>query len=214
MTKWSYYYEPDTNTFIKINCCIFKSRINYLKLIVLNKQKFNNLRTEKVNSKTEILILKTTKMAKNKDKKKGKNKNKGNDKPKGSADAQIVRTFSGSIALSKLEHVRMKKKGKKGKEIDCLVIPIKKNCLHVHESGVYMDLRINVKDQKDEYGQDGFIGQSIPGPVFKEMSDKEKEKTNLPILGNIIDWENSGGGSSKDNSGSAGEISEEDDLPF
>ena len=149
---------------------------------------------------------------KNKKGKKEKN-SKSQKKEKGSADSKVVRRLDGSIALSKLEHVIMNKKGKKGK-VKCLVIPIKKNYLFEGKDGaVYLNVRVNLKDKEDQYGQHGFIGQQVPSDIYKAASDKEKEKMKTPILGGLKDWEFSS--SSNDASGSAGgDVDEGDDLPF
>jgi hypothetical protein len=123
--------------------------------------------------------------------------------------------FSGSIALTKLVHVVMKKKNKKGKEIKGLFIPIKENHLvEGKEGAVYMAVNVVTKSPQDDFGQNGFISQN-GGKKWSEASDKEKEEyRNLPILGNIKDFEDSKGTSSNDTSGSKGEVDEDDDLPF
>jgi len=128
------------------------------------------------------------------------------------------RNFTGSIALSKLNHVIMIKKNKKGKKIKCLVIPIKENFLiEGKEDSVYLPLRIITKTEEDDYGQHGFISQSVDSKVYKKAKEKggelfEKIQT-LPILGNIKDWSNAGD-NKKDGDGKKGEIDENDDLPF
>lgn len=123
-------------------------------------------------------------------------------------------SYVGSIALSKLIHVRMKKKGKKGKKVDCIVIPIKQNHLFEGKEGaVYLPLRIVTRSEEDQYGQHGFISQSVSSEEYKEASDKQKEKfKELPILGNFKNF--GAESSSNDSTGSKGEIDEDDDLPF
>mgnify|MGYP003683475439 FL=1 len=153
-------------------------------------------------------------------KKKGKEKKakKGKEKkaPAGNGDLGEIRSLTGSIALSKLTHVMMTKKGKKGK-VKGLFIPIKQNYLTEGKEGaVYLNLRVRVTENHDQYGQNGFIAHSADSTMYKEAKDKEKEKMgNLPIMGNIKDWESSG--EANDNSGKAGDkdsYDEEDDLPF
>jgi len=123
--------------------------------------------------------------------------------------------FSGSIALTKLTHVIMTKKNKKGKEIRGLFIPIKDNCLvEGKEGAIYMAVTVVTKTPQDDYGQNGFIAQN-GNKKWSEASEKEKEIFKaLPILGNIKDFEDSKGTSSNDTSGSKGDIDEDDDLPF
>lgn len=140
-------------------------------------------------------------------------KEKKSKKKKGSAKGQ--KNYSGSIALSKLKHVIMKKKNKKGKKIECLVIPIDENYFVRGKDGaIYMPIRIITKEEQDEYGQNGFIVQSVDSKVWKDANEKKKEKLNkLPIIGNIKDF--TSGGSSNAASGKAGkDIGEDDDLPF
>jgi hypothetical protein len=122
--------------------------------------------------------------------------------------------FSGSIALSKLKHVIMTKKGKKG-DVRGLFIPIKENFLVEGKGGaVYMAVSVITKSPQDEYGQNGFISQN-GNKKWSEASEKEKEKFKaLPILGNIKNFEDTQSSSSSDTSGRAGEVDEDDDLPF
>lgn len=149
---------------------------------------------------------------KNSEKKSGDKKEK---KPSQQSGEFTQKKFSGSIALTKLVHVVMKKKNKKGKEIKGLFIPIKENHLvEGKEGAVYMALSVVTKSPQDDYGQNGFISQN-GGKKWSEASEKEKEEYKaLPILGNIKDFEDSKGTSSNDTSGAKGEIDEEDDLPF
>ena len=126
------------------------------------------------------------------------------------------KNYSGSLALSKLKHVRMKKKGKGGKKVDCLVIPIKANYfVEGKEGAVYMPIRVITKDEEDKYGQHGFVSQSVDTKVWKAADEDQREVFNeLPILGNIKDF--TGGGDSDAGSGAASDevLDEDDDLPF
>jgi len=125
------------------------------------------------------------------------------------------KSYSGSIALSKLVHVIQKKKGKSGK-IDCIVIPIDQNYLvRGKDNAIYLPLRVITKVEEDQYGQHGFISQSVDSAVYKAANDELKEELKkLPILGNIKDF--SGAGSGNDTSGAAAQeiLEEDDDLPF
>ena len=147
--------------------------------------------------------------------KKDKKGKKDKKKSKSSGDTGKQTKYSGSIALSKLTHVRMKKKNKKGKKIDCIVIPVKQNYLvEGKEGALYLPITVVTKEFRDEYDQNGFIGQSVSSEVWRAASDELKEEIKaLPIIGNIKNWESSGGGN--DASGSVSdEIDDDDDLPF
>lgn len=125
------------------------------------------------------------------------------------------RNFSGSLALSKLKHVVMEKKGKSGM-IKGIFIPIAANNLvEGKEGAVYMPCRVVTKAEEDTYGQHGFISQSVDSTVYKNASDDQKEEfKKLPILGNIKDF--GGGGDAAAASGAASNnvLTEDDDLPF
>jgi len=126
------------------------------------------------------------------------------------------RNLSGSIALTKLTHVIMDKNGKDGNPVKCLVIPIEANGLEVKDKAVYLGVRATVKDETDQYGQNGFISKTVKrDKKWSEMTDAEKEaeKVLTPILGNLKDFALSGG---NDAAGAAapGVVAEDDDLPF
>lgn len=122
--------------------------------------------------------------------------------------------LSGSIALTKLQHVIMEKKGKTGM-VRGLFIPIDANLLLEKDGAVYMSVNVNVKSEQDKYGQNGFISKTTDTKIWKELDDagKEAAKELSPILGNIKDWE---GSSANDTAGaaSATTLSEDDSLPF
>ncbi len=108
----------------------------------------------------------------------------------------------------------MKKKNKKGKKIELICFPIDANYfVRGKEGAVYMPIRAIVKNEEDDYGQHGFISQSTDSKAWKEADEEEQEKMRaLPILGGLKDF--SFDSSSNDSSGSAGEMDEDDDLPF
>ena len=122
--------------------------------------------------------------------------------------------LSGSIALTKLKHVIMEKKGQSGM-IRGLFIPIDANLLVEKDNAVYMQVNVNFKPEADKYGQNGFISKTTDSKIWKELDEagKEEAKKLSPILGNIKDWS---GSSSNDNSGAvtAEVIDDDDDLPF
>jgi len=124
--------------------------------------------------------------------------------------------LSGSIALSKLQHVTEKRKGKKGKKVECLIIPLKNNYLVKDKDtgAIYMEVNVIYKPDGDDYDRNGFISQSVSSKLWKAADEEEQQKMkNTPILGSIKDW-GSGNNKSDDDSGSHGEIDEDDDLPF
>jgi hypothetical protein len=153
--------------------------------------------------------------AKESSKKDTKKPEKGKDKKPSNKNTEFTqKKFSGSIALTKLVHVIMTKKNKKGDKIKGLFIPIKENCLvEGKEDAVYLALSVVTKTPQDDFGQNGFIAQN-GNKKWSECSEKEKEKFKaLPILGNIKDFEDHQG-SANDTSGKKGDIDEDDDLPF
>jgi hypothetical protein len=121
--------------------------------------------------------------------------------------------LSGSIALTKLQHVIMEKKGKTGM-VKGLFIPIDANMLTEKDGAVYMSVNVNFKAEQDKYGQNGFISKTTDSKIWKELDEAGKKAAQelSPILGNIKDFN----GSTNDTSGAAapGVIPEDDDLPF
>jgi hypothetical protein len=128
------------------------------------------------------------------------------------------RSLSGSIALTKLKHKIGKFTNKAGQELECIVIPIDLN--HIvkgKEDACYLPVRVFVREEADEYGQHGFISQSAGSKKWKEANEQQREEfKNLPILGNIKDFDRS----AADASGRLSEPIEPanddkgDDLPF
>lgn len=125
------------------------------------------------------------------------------------------RRLSGSIALSKLIHVPFEMTGKSGKKVKGIFIPIENNhFVEGKEGALYMNVNVVIKVEADQYGQHGFISQSVDSKKYKAATDAEKEAfKKLPILGNLKDFE----ASSNDNIGAASQQTftpESDDLPF
>lgn len=141
------------------------------------------------------------------------------------------KTLVGSIALDRLIHVKMEKKGKSGM-VKGLFIPLEANKLEEHSydsqtgkvNEIQLPVRVIVKDEQDKYGQNGFIAKAIGSKTYKAASDEEKKafgdsgneetKKLTPILGNIKDF--SSGGTRQDQSNAVSEevFGENDDLPF
>lgn len=121
------------------------------------------------------------------------------------------RTLSGGIALTKLPQVVIKEmKGKSGM-IRGVFLPIDGNHLTEKDGAVYMDVRVVIREEEDNYGQIGFIAKAVPSAVYKELKD-DKDKLNAaqPILGNVKDFSGGGGGSSTP----APVVGDSEDLPF
>lgn len=126
------------------------------------------------------------------------------------------RRLSGSIALTKLIHVRMEVTGNSGNKVPGIFIPTEQNNLVKGKEGaLYMNINVVTKTEEDQYGQHGFISQTVDSKVYKTATDEQKEEfKKLPILGNLKDFSGGGG---NDNSGAASDnvfTPESDDLPF
>lgn len=227
--KWKYYCFKEIGYLWKQKEELKQNPSTEYHLWILTKKEAQAIAKQ---NRTKINInLNFKQMAKDekkskKDKEKGKkdkNKPAENAKPKAKPQTEGQRKFSGSIALTKLQHVIMNKKNSEGKKIECLVIPIDKNYIErgVDKDGkltgaLYLNVNVITKTEEDDFGQHGFIGQSVASKTWKEAKDKEKEKMGkLPILGNIKDFSFNSDTQRNDATGSAGAaIDDDDDLPF
>jgi hypothetical protein len=120
------------------------------------------------------------------------------------------KVYAGSLALTKLQSaIITTKKGAK-----CLLIPIEANYFTEKDGAIYLNCSVIVRDEQDQYGQNGFISQKLDTEKYKELGAEKAKEIKLPILGNIKHFENN-----QNDSAGATEISsavnpEEDDLPF
>ncbi|MBB6109757.1 hypothetical protein SAMN05421821_105175 [Mucilaginibacter lappiensis] len=125
----------------------------------------------------------------------------------------IDKDLSGSIALTKLVHVMMDAKGKNG-PVRGIFIPIGANLLLEKEKAIYMSVKVKVKEEADQFGQNGFISKTTDTNIWKGLNDAQKEEAKKlsPILGNIKDWSTS----VNDTAGAASTetFTDDDDLPF
>lgn len=123
--------------------------------------------------------------------------------------------FSGSIALTKLVHVKRQQKGKSGM-VDVLIIPIDANYLEVDKNGgVYIPISGKLTEEEDKYGQNGFIGKRLPSDVYKSADDELKnDRSKTPILGNVKIWGSGGGNTNTGQVDEGPEVDADDDLPF
>jgi len=119
------------------------------------------------------------------------------------------RNLNGSIALTKLaQSIILEKKGKSG-IVRGVFLPIDGNHLIEKDGAVYMDVRVTVREETDQYGQNGFISKGVPSEVYKTLKDKPDDlKAAQPILGNIKDFSMQG------NTAPVETVSDDDDLPF
>jgi hypothetical protein len=124
------------------------------------------------------------------------------------------RKLQGSIALTKLVHVMMDAKGKGGKPVRGIFIPLEGNLLTEKDKAVYMQVNVNFKAEQDQYGQNGFISKTTDSKIWKNLDEAGKKAAQdlSPILGNIKDWSMT----TNDTSGAAAPdvLNEDDDLPF
>lgn len=130
------------------------------------------------------------------------------------------RFLAGSIALTKLKHHMLTLKGKDDKPVKGIFIPVDPNHNHLvkgKEDAWYLDVRVMVRDEADQYEQHGFISQSVPSKIYKDATEAQKEEfKKMPIIGNLKDFSDT----RDDTTGNMGnatlnEIPEENgDLPF
>ena len=116
--------------------------------------------------------------------------------------------YSGSIALTKLKSALITTK----KGTRAIVITIEDNYLVEKDGAVYLPLSLNVKDETNQYGQNGFISQSISSEVYKELGKDKVRELSLPILGNIKNFNNDGANATT--IAGTTDPEEDDDLPF
>jgi hypothetical protein len=125
------------------------------------------------------------------------------------------KVYAGSLALTKMKSaIITTKKGNKA-----ILMPIDDNFFTEKDGAVYLNVSVIVRDEQDQYGQNGFISQKLPTDKYKELgSEKGKEIGNsLPILGNIKHFENAN--SQNDSVGTVkvqGQVNPEDsdEIPF
>jgi hypothetical protein len=97
----------------------------------------------------------------------------------------MMTNYSGSIALSKLVSAKMTAKGKDGKPIQGVFIPFDQNYITVKEDAIYLNVGVVIRDEKDQYGQDGFISHKMSSEAYKSLGKDKANEIKLPILGNI-----------------------------
>ena len=128
------------------------------------------------------------------------------------------------LNLTKLVHVKQKRKDKEGNEVECLIIPIDKNKLQRSTkegyNNVYWDL-VAFELKEPRRNDNGNLSQThlVKRSLSKEERDKmsQEEKNELPIIGNLVDFDKfSSRQDETPNDAGGGKVfeSDEDDLPF
>lgn len=220
--KWYYYGFKEIQYIWKQRKPLKENLSSKYSLWILDKKEAKAIAEENGIKiiKNGISNLKTKTMAKDENKK--KKKKEGKEKTSAPKLQGGQRKFVGSVNLAKLQHVIMEKKNKKGKKVECILIPVDSNFI---EKGVdkegkfngayYLNVNVITKTEEDEYKQHGFIGQSVSSKMWKEAKEKVQEKMRkLPILGNLKDFDFNAGDYNSEASGNQGHIEENDDLPF
>jgi len=121
--------------------------------------------------------------------------------------------ISTKINLAALKNAAIITSGK-NKDVDCILIPIEQNNLYRSEKGaVYLDLvgfetPVDKRKGKDTH----LVKQSFSKEVLAAMPEDEQKA--LPILGNHIDWDQSGVSSGERVELGATIVADVDDLPF
>lgn len=130
----------------------------------------------------------------------------------------MQRTFSGSLALTKLKHKIINVKNDKQGDIKGIFIPIDMNHLvKGNNNALYLPVRVITHREPDKYDQHGFVAQSVDSKVWKEASETQKEAfKSLPILGNIKDFDaiSSDASGVMDDISSTTTIDDTDELPY
>lgn len=129
----------------------------------------------------------------------------------------MQRSFSGSLALTKLRNRIIEVKNKNKQSVTGLFIPIDDNHLVKGKNGaLYLPIRVITHNEADKYGQHGFVAQTVDSETWKQASDEQKDAYKmLPILGNIKDFDAFAG----DLSGTMEDIPDQtiddsDDIPY
>ena len=121
------------------------------------------------------------------------------------------KNYSGSLALTKLKSaIITTKKGTKA-----ILLPIDENYFTEKDGAIYLNVGVVVRDELDQYGQNGFISHKLSTEKYKELGAEKAKEIQLPILGNIKDFTGSGANDSAGATQIEGQVDpEEDDMPF
>ena len=121
--------------------------------------------------------------------------------------------ISTKINLTAFKNAAVIKSGKNG-DVDCILIPIEQNHFFKSEKGaIYLDLVGFETPKEKRKGKDThLVKQSFSKEVRDAMSEEEEKA--LPILGNHIDWDQSGEGGGERAEAVPTVATKPDDLPF
>jgi len=91
------------------------------------------------------------------------------------------------INLAAFTHAVIKVKGKAGNEVEGIFIPFDKNNIFKGTKGFYVDLiAFPIKNKTTDSRDTHLTKQSFTKEKREQMSKEEQD--NLPIIGNMIDW--------------------------
>jgi hypothetical protein len=118
----------------------------------------------------------------------------------------MKKNYSGEIELTKMTTAIFTTP----KGVRCLLIPITQNHLNEFaENRFGLPINIVVHEEKDKYGNAGFIGQKLASEEYKSLTDEQRKETKLPILGNFKDFSQG-----QDDGKPAPVAATAEDLPF
>lgn len=87
------------------------------------------------------------------------------------------------INLMKLSGARVANvRGRTGKK-PCLLLPLEDSRLVAGEKGVYLDLMMYETKEPGQYGDVGFLRQSLPREAYEAMGEEARKA--MPVLGNV-----------------------------
>lgn len=91
------------------------------------------------------------------------------------------------INLAAFIHTTLKVKGKAGNEVEGIFIPFEKNNIFKGTKGHYVDLiAFPIKNKSNDSRDTHLIKQSFSKEKRESMTKEQQD--NLPIIGNMIDW--------------------------
>jgi hypothetical protein len=101
-----------------------------------------------------------------------------------------MNNLSIKVNLANLKCVVKPLTGKSGAVQDCLIIPIEANKLIRGKEGIFLDLiAFRLKEMRPDSPDTHCIKQSFSKEYMEALP--ESEKTALPFLGSLIDWDKS-----------------------
>lgn len=91
------------------------------------------------------------------------------------------------INLASLTHIVTSVKGKSGSMVEGIFIPIEKNNIYKGTKGLYLDLiAFPIKNKQTDSKDTHLLKQSFSKEQRENMTKEQQD--NLPIIGNMIDW--------------------------